>query len=114
MRWNQTESIEECISPIFFSVWNFSDLSSLEKTVVAVAVASWAWGEWSKLKNVCHSGLPGAGHWPDVCLADGDGEADEADGGDGGEDDCDAKCGETSGEGEDTMKKDCATNGDDH
>ena len=83
------------------------------------------------MKNVCHSGLPGAGHPPDVCVADGDGEADEADGGDGGgdgedgedgeadggdggEDDCDAKCGETSGEGEDTMKKDCATNGDDH
>ena len=54
------------------------------------------------MKNVCHSGLPNAGHRPDVCVADGDGEADEGDG-DGGEDDggddCDMRGGETSGEG---------------
>ena len=64
------------------------------------------------MKNVCHSGLPRAGHHLDVCVADGDREADGADGdgveddggggeddGDGGEDDCDTRGGETSGEG---------------
>ena len=78
------------------------------------------------MKNVCHSGLPRAGHPPDVCVADGDGEADGSDGedggedgGDDGEDDCDTRGGETSREGrgvgeEDMVKKDCATNGDDH
>ena len=40
------------------------------------------------MKNVCHSGLPESGHPPDVCVGDGDGEADEADG-DNGEDDGD-------------------------
>ena len=53
-------------------------------------------------------------HPPDVCVGDGDGEADEA-GGDNGEDDGDgdSSAGEMSGRG-DMVKKDCATNGDDH
>ena len=71
------------------------------------------------MKNVCHSGLPESGHPPDVCIGDGDGEADEADG-DNGEDDGD--CDGTKmtpvetrlGGGGDMAKKDCATNGDDH
>ena len=68
------------------------------------------------------------GHHPDVCVGDGDGEGDEGDGDNGDDDgDCDgtkmtsgveSSCGETSGEGggegEDNVKKDCATNGDDH
>ena len=66
------------------------------------------------MKNVCHSGLPESGHPPDVCVGDGDGEADEADGVNGEDDgDGDSSAGEMSGRG-DMVKKDCATNGDDH